>query len=397
MKNRIVILAILSAAIAVMFSTGIRASFGLFLQPIAESLNIGREPISFALALSNLIYGLPLVGIMADRIGSRWVLIAGGLLYMGGLVLMSRVTSVLALNMTVGVMVGLALSATSYVVVLGAVGQLVPEERRSRTFGIITAAGSSGMFIVPPLAQILLDNFGWQTAIVALAGVVSIILFLAFGLPWNKADEKTAVQVHDPFIKVIKKAGSHIGYWLLNIGLIVCGFHVAFIGTHLPAYLTDNNLPAIMGATALSLIGGFNIIGSFLSGWLGDRYSKKHLLSIIYWGRSIVIALFIFLPLTQTSAFIFSAAIGALWLATVPLTSGTVAHIFGTRYLATLYGVVFLSHQVGAFLGVWLGGHIFDATGSYNPVWITGIVLGIIAAIVHLPIEEKSVINVQTT
>jgi MFS family permease len=397
MKNRLVILAILSAALAVMFSTGIRASFGLFLQPLSGTLGSGREVFSLAIAISNLIYGLPLVGILADRIGSRWVLVAGGLLYMGGLLLMSRITSAAGLNLTLGVMVGLALSATTYVVVLGAVGQLVPPERRSSTFGIITAAGSSGMFVVPPLAQLLLDNYGWQTALVALAGVVSIILLLAFGLPNKPGGHEvgTAVAPPEPFLQILKKAGSHTGYLLLVTGFFVCGFHVAFIATHLPAYLSYNGLPSFVGAGALSLIGGFNIVGSFFFGWLGDSYRKKYLLSFIYLGRAIVIGLFLLLPLTQVSALVFAGVMGFLWLATVPLTSGTVAQIFGVRYLSTLYGIVFLSHQVGAFLGVWLGGRIFDATGNYDPIWYAAIALGVVAAIVHTPISDAPLVTVQ--
>jgi MFS family permease len=397
MKNRLVILAILSAALAVMFSTGIRASFGLFLQPLSGTLGSGREVFSLAIAISNLIYGLPLVGILADRIGSRWVLVTGGLLYMGGLLLMSRITSAAGLNLTLGLMIGMALSATTYVVVLGAVGQLVPPERRSSTFGIITAAGSSGMFVVPPLAQLLLDNYGWQTALVALAGVVSIILLLAFGLPNKPGGHEvgTAVAPPEPFLQILKKAGSHTGYLLLVTGFFVCGFHVAFIATHLPAYLSDNGLPSFVGAGALSLIGGFNIVGSFFFGWLGDSYRKKYLLSFIYLGRAIVIGLFLLLPLTQVSALVFAGVMGFLWLATVPLTSGTVAQIFGVRYLSTLYGIVFLSHQVGAFLGVWLGGRIFDATGNYDPIWYAAIALGVVAAIVHTPISDAPLVTVQ--
>jgi predicted MFS family arabinose efflux permease len=399
MKNRLVILAILSAALAVMFSTGIRASFGLFLQPLSGTLGSGREVFSLAIAISNLIYGLPLVGILADRIGSRWVLVAGGLLYIGGLLLMSRITSAAGLNLTLGLMIGMALSATTYVVVLGAVGQLVPPERRSSTFGIITAAGSSGMFVVPPLAQLLLDNYGWQTALVALAGVVSIILLLAFGLPNKPGGHEvgTVVAPPEPFLQILKKAGSHTGYLLLVTGFFVCGFHVAFIATHLPAYLSDNGLPSFVGAGALSLIGGFNIVGSFFFGWLGDSYRKKYLLSFIYLGRAIVIGLFLLLPLTQVSALVFAGVMGFLWLATVPLTSGTVAQIFGVRYLSTLYGIVFLSHQVGAFLGVWLGGRIFDATGNYDPIWVAAIALGVVAAIVHTPISDEPLVTVQAS
>ena len=393
MKQRTLILAILSAALAVMISSGIRQSFGLFLAPISESLASGREVYSLAIAISNLIYGLPLVGILSDRIGSRWVLAAGGLLYGGGLIALARITQTGGLYLTLGLVVGLALSATTYVVVLGAVGQLVAPERRSSTFGIITAAGSSGMFVVPPLAQFLLDSFGWQTALIVLGGSTAVIVLLAFGLP-NKPT-LTATGVEEPFVEILKKARGHVGYLLLITGFFVCGFHVAFIATHLPAYLSDNGLSSFAGAGALSLIGGFNIVGSFFFGWLGDTYRKKYLLSLIYIGRVIVITLFLLLPLTQTSALVFAGAIGFLWLATVPLTSGTVAQIFGVRYLSTLFGIVFLSHQVGAFLGVWLGGRLYDTTGSYDLVWYMAIGLGVLAFLVHMPISDAPVVRPQ--
>ena len=391
MRRQPVVLAILSAAVAVMLSTGIRQSFGLFLQPVSDALGSGREAFSLAIAISNLIYGLPLVAFLADRTGARWVLAVGGLLYAIGLLMMGRVVSVGGLYLSLGMLIGLALSATTYVVVLGAVGQLVPPERRSSTFGIITATGSSGMFVIPPLAQLLVDQVGWQLSLTVLAGLSLLIVVIAFGLPNGRSRPHlaaTAVELDEPFTKLLKRATRHRGYRLLTIGFFVCGFHVAFISTHLPAYLTDNGLPALVGAAALSLVGAFNLVGSFSFGWLGDKLRKKYLLSLIYVGRALVIGLFLLFPITQTSAFVFGAAIGFLWLATVPLTSGTVAQIFGVRYLSTLYGIVFLSHQVGAFLGVWLGGRLYDVTGRYDGVWLLSIGLSIVAALVHLPITD---------
>jgi predicted MFS family arabinose efflux permease len=321
------------------------------------------------------------------------VLAAGGLLYGGGLMALARVTQADGLYLTLGLAVGLALSATTDVEVFGAVGQLVSPERRRSTFGIITAAGSSGMFVVPPLAQFLLDRFGWQTAMIVLGASTAVIILLAFGLPHKSVP--TAAQIEEPFREIFKKARGHMGYLLLIIGFFVCGFHVAFIATHLPAYLSDNGLSSFVGAGTLSLIGGFNIIGSFFFGWLGDTFRKKYLLSIIYMGRVIVIGLFMLLPVTQTSALVFAGAIGFLWLATVPLTSGTVAQIFGVRYLSTLFGIVFLSHQVGAFLGVWLGGRLYDTTGSYDLVWYMAIGLGVLASLVHTPISDVPVVQPQ--
>jgi len=392
MTRRGLVIAILCASLAVMLSTGIRQSFGLFLKPVSETLGTGREVYSLAIALNNLIFGLPLVGMLSDRIGPRWVIIAGGLLYSSGLLLLTMITSSGGLYLTMGLMVGVALSATTYVVVLGAVAQLVPPERWGRTFGIITATGSSGMFVVPPLAQLLLSTFGWQTALTLLAMVAVVILGLAFGLPSKPGRAATAqAEPDEPFIEVLKKARRHSGYLLLTSGFFVCGFHVSFIATHLPAFLVDHGLPPLVGAGALSLIGAFNMVGSFSFGWLGDQYRKKYLLSFLYFARAVTITIFLLFPVTQVSALVFGGTIGFLWLATVPLTSGTVAQIFGTRYLSTLYGIVFLSHQIGAFLGVWLGGRIYDATGSYTPVWYMAIGLGLFAAIVHTPISDKPV------
>lgn len=394
MKRQTVVIAIMAAALAVMFSAGIRASFGLFLQPVTETLGTGRESFSLAFAISNIVYGLPLVGILADRFGSRWVMVAGGVLYAAGLLWMAQIGSVIDLNLSLGLMVGMGLSATTYVVVLGAVGQIVPPERRSSTFGIITAVGSSGMFVFPPLTQLLINNVGWQNALVVLGGVVLAVVLFAFGLPQRQQNEvglQTDIQ-EEPFIEILKKARGHVGYMLLIVGFFVCGFHVAFIAAHLPAFLTDNGLDPLVGAGALSLVGVFNMVGSFSFGWLGDRFRKKYLLSGIYLGRAIVIALFLLLPITRMSALVFGGAMGFLWLATVPLTSGTVSQIFGVRYLATLYGFVFLSHQVGAFLGVWLGGRLYDTTGTYDLVWAISIGLGLLAAVVHLPISDRPVV-----
>lgn len=394
MIPRRALIAIGCAAFAVMISTGIRQSFGLFLQPITTELNSGREAYSLAIALNNLIYGLPLVGFLADWIGPRLVLLAGGLLYAAGLVLVTMISSTIGLNLTIGLLVGLALSATTYVVVLGAVAQLVPPQQRTRTFGFITAAGSSGMFVVPPIAQFLLVNFAWQTALTILAGLSTVIVLLSFGLPNRPGQQLTSRpqnEPEEPFLQLLRRASRNYSYLLLATGFFVCGFHVAFIATHLPAFLGDQGIPPYVAAGALSLVGGLNIVGSFSFGWFGDLYRKKYLLSLIYLARAVIIAIFLAVPLTNFSALVFGAAIGFFWLATVPLTSGTVAFLFGTRYLSTLYGFAFLSHQVGAFLGVWLGGRVYDATGSYTPIWIAAIALGVFASLVNLPINDQPI------
>lgn len=392
-NRKLVVVAIISASLAVMISSGIRSSFGLFLTPITETLGTGRENLSIAFAVNNLIFGLPLVGLLSDRFGPRQVVIVGSVLYAGGLVLVTVITTTIGLVFSFGLLVGIGLSATSYVVVLGAVAQLVSEDQRSRVFGLITAMGSAGMFVVPPLAQLLLSSLGWQGAVYALAAVSAVVVLMAFGLPRRPGTQLHGAQqphVDEPFHKVLDKAARHRGFLLLTTGFFVCGFHVGFIGAHLPAYLGDKGQPELVAAGALALVGAFNILGSMTFGWLGDRYPRKYMLSLIYLGRAVVILLFLLAPVTRTSALVFGGAIGFLWLATVPLTSGTVAHFFGARYLSTLYGIVFFSHQIGAFIGVWLGGRFYDAIGFYTPIWIAGIALGVFAALVHLPIPERS-------
>ena len=391
-NRNVVVIAILSASLAVMLSSGIRSSFGLFLAPITETLGTGRESLSIAFAVNNLVLGLPLVGLLSDRFGPRLVMIAGSVLYALGLVLVTFATTTLGLVLSLGLLVGAALSATTFVVVLGAVAQLIAEDQRSRVFGLITATGSAGMFVLPPLAQLLLSKLGWQSALYALAAVAAVVALLAFGLPRRPGIQLHGVQqphVDEPFLKMLHRAVRHRGYLLLTTGFFVCGFHVAFIGAHLPAYLGDKGLPEFVAAGALALVGAFNILGSITFGWLGDRFPRKYMLSLIYLGRAVVILLFVLAPLTRISALVFGGAIGFLWLATVPLTSGSVALFFGARYLSTLYGIVFFSHQIGAFLGVWLGGRIYDASGTYMPIWIAGIALGVFAALVHLPIPER--------
>lgn len=392
-NRKLVVAAIISASLAVMISSGIRSSFGLFLTPITETLGTGRENLSIAFAVNNLVFGLPLVGLLSDRFGPRQVVILGSVLYAAGLVLVTFITTTIGLVFSFGLLVGIGLSATSYVVVLGAVAQLVTEDQRSRVFGLITAMGSAGMFVVPPLAQLLLSGLGWQGAVYALAAVPAVVAVIAFGLPRRPGTQLHGAQqphVDEPFRKVLNRAARHRGFLLLTTGFFVCGFHVAFIGAHLPAYLGDKGLPEFVAAGALALVGAFNILGSMTFGWLGDRYSRKYMLSLIYLGRAIVILIFLLTPVTRASALVFGGAIGFLWLATVPLTSGTVAHFFGARYLSTLYGIVFFSHQIGAFIGVWLGGRFYDSIGSYTPIWIAGIALGVFAALVHLPIPERA-------
>lgn len=384
------VLIIVCGALMVLLSMGIRQSFGVFLQPITGDLGISRESFSLAVAIQNIIFGLPIIGILADRFGARWVAIVSALLYVTGLGLLGIVGSPTGLTLTLGVLIGVALSGTTYVVILGAVAQVVPPEKRSLAFGIITAIGSFGMFAMVPVSQQLLTSFGWRGAVTGLAVIVSGIILLTFALP-SRAPRQTIQEaaLQEPLLQVLQRAWRNSNYWLLIAGFFVCGFHVAFIATHLPAFLADNRVSAGAGAMALAMIGLGNVVGSFTFGYLGDHYRKKYLLSLLYFSRAIVISLFIFWPITNTTAVIFGTAIGFLWLGTVPLTSGAIGQIFGVRYLATLYGFVFFSHQIGAFLGVWLGGRIYDSTGSYAIVWVAAIALALFAALVHLPITDS--------
>lgn len=396
--NRKATIVIFCSALIVFVSMGIRQSFGLFLSPISQDLGIGREVFSLAIAWQNLIFGLPILGIVADRFGPRWVVAGGALLYAVCFFLLSSVSTPPGLYTVLGVLMGIALSSISYVVVLGAVAQVVAPEKRASFFGLITAAGSFGTFAIVPGVQWLLSDLGWQSSFAFIALVAGASAFLAIGIPQRgrEVSPNTVESGDGSLLQALLQARGHSGYWLLNAGFFVCGFHVAFIATHLPAFLTDYGLSKMVGATALSLIGLFNIFGSYLSGQLGDRYRKKYLLSLLYLGRGLVISGFLFIPVTNTSALVFGSLIGFLWLATVPLTSGTVAQIFGSRYLSTLYGIVFFSHQIGSFLGVWLAGRVYDATGSYDLIWIAAILLAVTSSLVHLPIADKPLQRLET-
>jgi predicted MFS family arabinose efflux permease len=390
------IMVIACGAVMVFISMGTRQSFGLFLQPITLDLSVGRETFSLAIALQNLLFGLPLIGFLADRFGSRKIAIGGGLLYAASFLLLSGTGTPAGLYLNLGVLAGTAIGCTSYVVVLGAAARVVPAEKRSSMFGIITAAGSFGMFAVVPGVQWLIASAGWQTTFATLATFVGITAILAIGFPGQTGvspanPSGAAAEKPQPLSAVLGRARRHSGYLLLTAGFFVCGFHVAFIATHLPAFLADNSVSKMSGATALAMIGLFNIFGSYLFGFLGDRLRKKYLLSFLYLSRAVVISLFLVLPISNFSAIAFGCAIGFLWLATVPLTSGIVAQIFGIRYLSTLYGIVFFSHQIGSFLGVWLGGRVYDMVHSYDTVWVLAILLGVTAAILHLPITDQPV------
>ena len=368
---------------------GVRAGFGLFLQPMSSTLGWGREIFAFAIAVQNLLWGLgqPFAGALADRYGSGRVLASGGLLYTLGIFLMAQTSTPGMLTLSAGVLVGLGLAGASFSVVLASISRMVSAEKRSWALGMGTAAGSLGQFLMVPLGQAFLSAYGWSFALVLLSGCIALVIPLSAALTGKSGEAELGKE--QTMGEALREASGHAGYWYLTAGFFVCGFHVAFIQTHLPAYLSDAGIAAGVGAWALSMVGLFNVIGSYTSGVMGGRYSKKYLLSLLYLARAIAIALFILAPLSTASVLVFSAVIGLLWLSTVPLTSGLVAQLFGTRYMATLFGIVFFSHQVGAFLGVWLGGYFYDVTGSYAIVWWFGVALGVMAALLHWPIDER--------
>ena len=387
---------IASAALIVTLAMGVRQAFGLFLPQMSVALDIGRGDFGLALAIQNLLFGLaqPFVGALGDKYGAGRVVVAGTLLYVAGLVAAALAGDAIGLHLSFGALIGVALSATTFVVVLGAVGRVVPAERRSLAFGIVTAGGSLGQFLVVPAAQILLGEFGYRIALAVLAGVIALMTVFALGVAGHPA-VATESGAGQSLGQALREASRHRGYWLLNAGFFVCGFHIAFIATHFPAYLDDRGLGLQIGASALALVGLFNIFGSYFFGLSGDYMRKKYVLSGLYAARALVIALFLAVPLSSATALVFAAAMGFLWLGTVPLTSGLVGQIFGIRYLSTLYGIVFLSHQVGSFFGAWLAGLFYDRTGSYDAAWAASIALGLLAALVHLPIRDAPVARLQ--
>ncbi|MFQ5936594.1 MAG: MFS transporter [Acidiferrobacterales bacterium] len=368
---------------------GIRHAFGVFLRPVTIDLSLTRETFALAIAMQNLIWGLaqPFAGMVADKFGGGPVIGIGGLIFVAGLLFATVSTDSTGFYISVGLLVGLGLSATSYAVVLGAIGRAVAPERRSLALGIATAGGSFGMFVVVPGSQLLISGYGWIAALTILAITAALVPWLA--TVFARSEQRPEAMLSTQSLSgALLEARQHSGYWLLNAGFFVCGFQTVFIATHLPSFLADQAISPMVAAVSLALIGFFNMIGTYLWGLFGDRYRKKYLLSVLYLARAIVIALFIYVPVSSVSAVVFGAAVGLLWLGTVPLTSGLVAQIFGLRYLATLVGIVFLSHQVGSFLGGWLGGYVFDVTGSYDLVWLASIALGVAAAILHWPIAD---------
>ena len=369
---------------------GVRGTFGLFTAPMTEVLSWSRETYSLAMAIQNLVWGaaMPVTGAIADKYGNARVLVIGALIYTAGMAMMAFADTPLVLHATGGLLVGLGVAGASFSIVMSAFTRVVPHERQSWAFGMATAAGSLGQFLFAPLGQAFISAYGWQNAMVLLALCVLSVVLLAVPL-YGKSTDKPMMAHELELGATLKHALAHKSYILLVTGFFVCGFHVAFIATHLPPYLTDQGLSASLAAWSIAIIGLANVVGSYVSGVLGGQFPKRILLSSLYFSRAIVLAIFVLSPATPATVFLFAVAMGLLWLSTVPLTNGLVGVMFGTRYMATLFGIVLFSHQVGAFLGVWLGGLLFDRTGSYDIVWWISVALGVMAALIHLPINES--------
>lgn len=393
-RNPLPWLIIVSGSLIALLTFGPRSAMGFFQLPMLADTGWDRSTFALAMALQNLCWGLgqPFFGALADKYGTARILTLSGILYAGGLLLMANAGSPIWLHIGGGVLIGLAIAAGSFGVVLSAFARNVSPEQRSLAFGIGTAAGSAGMFLFAPLSQALISSFGWSDSLVYMGALMLIVPLLAYPLRGNaNSGSQSQSQFKQSVGEALKEAFGHKSYLLLTSGFFVCGFQVAFITAHFPAYLGDIGIDARYAVIAMALIGFFNIIGSLASGVIGQRYSKPYFLALIYLARSAAVTLFLLLPQSPTSVILFAIVMGLLWLSTVPPTNALVAIMFGTRHLGLLGGLVFLSHQIGSFLGVWMGGYLYDRLGSYDSVWWFGVALGIFAAIVHWPIREKPV------
>ncbi|MBR1190941.1 MFS transporter [Bradyrhizobium sp. AUGA SZCCT0240] len=387
------VIIICGCAIALL-SFGPRSSLGFFIQPMSKEFTWGRDVFGLALALQNLLWGLgqPIAGAIADRFGILRVMVIGALLYAGGLLLMRYASTPASLDLGAGVLIGFGLSGCSFNLVLSAFSKLLPPEKRGLALGAGTAAGSFGQFLFAPFGVALIDNFGWQPALTVFALLMLLIVPLSLAIATPPATSSNVPAADQQSFKTaLAEAFGHRSYVLLVLGFFTCGFQLAFITVHLPAYLSDRGVSAQTGGWVVAAIGLFNIIGSLSVGWLQNKYPKRYILSMLYFARALTILAFISFPITTFSAIMFGAATGLTWLSTVPPTSALVAIMFGTRWFATLYGFAFVSHQVGGFLGVWLGGIVFEQFGSYTPLWWLSIFFGVLSALINLPIVEQPV------
>ena len=388
---------LIGSAIILALSLGVRHGFGLYLVPMSDEFGWGHNVFSLAIAMQNLIWGAaqPFTGALADKYGSKIVVAVGGVLYTIGLLLMAVSSTGWLLNLSVGLILGLALSATSFSVLLSAVGRAAPPEKRSLAMGIASAAGSFGQFIMLPSTLLLLQNFGWSAALVVSALLIAMIVPLAWMLkaPAFVVPNASTNQVQLSFKDILVIAKNYKPFWFLSLGFLVCGFQVVFIGIHLPGYLIDHGFNATTGTVFLALVGLFNIVGTYTAGWLGGKYSKPKLLMGLYGLRGIAIIAFLMLPLSTVTIYSFGVVMGLLWLSTVPLTNGIVANMFGIKYLSMLSGIVFFTHQVGSFFGGWLGGVNHDVTGNYDLIWLFSIILSVFGVLVHFFVDEKAVVH----
>ncbi|MEL7279229.1 MAG: MFS transporter [Pseudomonadota bacterium] len=394
---------LIAGCVILIVSFGIRSAFGLFQIPIAEEFGWLRVEFSMAIAIQNLAWGIgqPIFGAIAEKIGDRKAIVMGALLYAVGLVLSSYAVTPGA-HQALSVLVGFGIAGTGFGVILAIVGRASSDENRSMSLAIATAAGSAGQVVGPPVAEALLANMPWQSVFIVFAVAILLVLFL---LPMIRSPQPASTaELEESMGEILTKAFRDPSYTLIFLGFLSCGYQLAFITAHFPAFITEVCGPiapggfldgmgvsttSALGALSLALIGLANIGGTLLAGYLGKRYSKKYLLAGVYAARTVAASVFILLPMTPTTVIIFSITMGSLWLATVPLTSGLIAHIYGLRYMGTLYGIVFFSHQLGSFLGVWLGGRMYDLYGNYTAVWWIGVAIGAFSAIIHLPIRER--------
>ncbi|MFW2077358.1 MFS transporter [Acinetobacter sp. ULE_I010] len=390
---------LIGSAFILALSLGVRHGFGLYLVPISHEFGWSHQVFSLAIAMQNLLWGAvqPFTGALADKYGSKKIVAIGGVLYVIGLLLMSVSSNILLLDFSVSLIIGLALSATSFSVLLSAVGRAAHPSKRSMAMGIASAAGSFGQFIMLPTTLLLIKNFGWSSALVITAILVALIVPLAWMLkaPMYVAPNavKQAAQPNLSFKQILKIAFNHKPFLWLAFGFLVCGFQVVFLGIHLPGYLTDHGFDVSTGTIFLALVGLFNIVGTYTAGWLGDKYSKPHLLMGLYGLRGVAIVAFLMLPLSVWTVYAFGIVMGILWLSTVPLTNGIVANMFGVKYLTMLSGIVFFTHQIGSFFGGWLGGLNHDITGNYNIIWALSIVLSVFGVIVHFFVNEEAIVD----
>ena len=382
-------------AAIVTLSMGIRHGFGLWLQPITQAQGWTRETFAFAIAIQNLSWGIfgIFAGMIADRFGAFRVIIAGAAMYGLGLVGMALSPTGILFTLTTGVLIGAAQAGTTYAVIYGVIGRNISAEKRSWAMGVAAAAGSFGQFLMVPIEGFLITRFGWQEALLILGAAALLMIPLAIGLRENKTKGTAPVKREQTILQALKEAFKYPSFQLLMAGYFVCGFQVVFIGVHMPSYLKDKSLPPEVASYALALIGLFNVFGTYAAGALGQRMPKKNILAGIYFSRAVVISIFIAAPISPMSVYLFAAVMGFLWLSTVPPTNAAVAQIFGIQHLSMLSGFIFFSHQIGSFMGVWLGGYMYDRTGSYDIVWYIAIVLGIFAGLVNLPVRETPIVR----